>query len=823
MNFIIQLIVGVVLGLASTLLKQAFSRPQEQQKTATGTRGSTQLGGKVPQSFLIGTVGDAGKLEYRNSWGQSGEVPNAYETDVYSFGDLPLSALTGLYVNGTRMTLSTSGGVTQGYPVAEYNNGANHFWWRFFDGTQTSADSFLRNRFGTDADRPWLADMIGRGVPYLTTTALWSETLWTGFPTILGEFQGIKLYDPRKDSTAGGSGSQRWSDQSTWAFSDNSAVIIYNIERGIYFNGAHIWGGRATAAQMPYDVWSAAMDACDESVALASGGSEKRFRAGRKVSLNERPSDVITDFLIGCNGRISHASDGTIYILIGVPDTADGAFTDADVLATEPLGSIPFPNLDEIINGATATYREPSQAWEDKETAPYYRADLETEDDGRRQAEGLDLRTTFSGTQAQRVQKAVIEEGRRFRRHVVALPPEFAQYRPLQVLAWTSDRFGYVAKFFLVTARTRAPWGQVVLGLQEVDPADHGWTPGTDERPLSFAPVVTNRPPPQPVVGFSLAPVVEVDSNGNDRRAGYDAFWSAASVAVDVEFVRISHRLVGDTLPRWVGLIPLPNLLLGSGRVTDGTIPGTIHEVEIQYLAASGRETLSSGWLQVAVPSLPEAVDIQVSQLGEYLAGAVGFLTGNTPGTVQDQINELREQFGDLANAVITGDDTSRRRISTLFAQSGAATAGIIRNETAIVEEGRARAEAIDEVVASLGDILAQGFLKFEAEVDEEGAKAQITAKVKATFGSTFSQAAWALRAEADGDGGSIGQFGVVGSFYVFPDTESPGLPALSATSDGIRFESGQFRRLESIATADGSPIIVIDGDTGFFSFGVAT
>src|SRR5690606_15085357 len=86
--------------------------------------------------------------------------------------------------------------------------------------------------------------------------------------------------------------------------------------------------------------------------------------------------------------------------------------------------------------------------------------------------------------------------------HVVALPPEFAQFRPLQVLAWTSDRFDYDAKLFLITARTRSPWGQVVFGLQEIDPADHAWTPATDEQPLSFAPVVTNRPAPQEVSGF---------------------------------------------------------------------------------------------------------------------------------------------------------------------------------------------------------------------------------------------------------------------------------------------------------------------------------
>lgn len=803
MNFIIQIIVGVLLSVASTLLQQAFAPKTQDQQRRTGTRGSTQIGGKVPQYFLVGTVGEAGKLEYRNAWGESDGVPNAYLTNVTSFGDLPVSDLVGLYVNGVRVTLTETGAVAQGYPVADLNG---KFWWKFFDGTQTTADSYLVDKFGGDADRAWVTDMVGVGVPYLITTALWDETLWTSFPTVLGEFQGIKLYDPRMDTTAGGSGAQRWDDQSTWAFSDNNMVIIYNIERGIYYDGAHVWGGKKTAAELPYAAWAAAMDACDETVTLDAGGSEKRFRAGRRIALNERPGDVIKELLIGCNGRITHCADGTVYPLVGVPSEADGAFSDADVLATEPLGSIPFPNLDGIINGATATYREPEQAWEDKETAPYLRSDLETEDDGRQQIEGLDLGTTFSGTQAQRIIKAIIEEGRRFRRHVVALPPEFAQFRPLQVLAWTSDRFDYSAKLFLITARTVSPWGQVVFGLQEIDPADHDWNPATDEQPLSFAPVVTNRPAPQEVSGFSLAPVTEIDSNGYDRRVGYDAFWSSASVTVDVEFVRISHRLVGDTLPRWVGLVPRPNLLNGEGRVTDGTIPGEIHEVQIQYLAASGRETVASGWLQVTVPTLPDAVDIQVTQLGQELKNAHGLVTGTDPTDIPARLEELRAYAAELALAVMDFNATTKETLNILSVQNAGAAAAVIRNEKAIVEEGFARAEALTEVLAQVGDVLADGFFKLTAEVDELASTVQISAKAIATSGSTVSDAAWIIGAEADGLGGTNSYFGVYAdTFGVFNTIDGTLYPVFTVIDDVVRVNNARIRELTATNIAANS------------------
>lgn len=810
-GFLINIVLGLVLSLAGTLLQQAFGSKQEQERR-TGTRGSAQIGGKVPQYFLVGTVGEAGKLEYQNAWGNDGQVPNAYLTSVTSFGDLPVSALSGLYVNGVRVTLSATGGVAQGFPVPEL---ANKFWWKFFDGRQVGADSYLVEKFGGDADRAWASDMVGIGVPYLITTALWDENLWTGFPSVLGEFQGIPLYDPRKDSTAGGSGAQRWANPATWTFSDNNAVIIYNIERGIYYNGMHVWGGKKTAAEMPYSVWAAAMDACDEAVALDAGGTEKRFRAGRRISLNERPADVIKELLIGSNARISHASDGQVYILVGVPAVADGAFTDADVLATEPLGSIPWPNLDEIINGATATYREPLQAWEDKETAPYLRSDLVEADDGRENIEGLDLGTTFSGTQAQRVIKAVIEEGRRFDTHVVALPPEFALFRPLQLLVWTSDRFGYSAKLFLITARTREPFGNVVLGLQEIDPTDHDWNPETDEQPLSFAPVVTNRPSPQEVSGFFAEPAIWMDSLGRSRRPAIDVFWTSTSVTVDVDFVRIAHRLAGETTEGWVGLIPRPNLFEGSARIVEALLPDEDYEVQIQYIAGSGRETLASGWLAVHTPDVklgPLDVvygDIDLDELGEQVEGYFDWM-GKSVRELTEESQALALLAGDqeLANALQF--DEMRRSLSLVANDLSASfeetiTVAIVPMQGQLV----AIADAVTELSAADGDDVSTARWRMTAQ-SGGGGSVTIGAEARTSVSGAWREAGWFLSLPSDEEEPS--QFVVVAEQFVITDGANTEAPFVfedgEAKMMAARIGTIRSGRLESF---DGKMVIDLD------------
>jgi hypothetical protein len=52
------------------------------------------------------------------------------------------------------------------------------------------------------------------------------DALPNGMPTVSVIMRGAKVYDPRKDSTAGGTGSQRSADPTTWTWSENNALLI---------------------------------------------------------------------------------------------------------------------------------------------------------------------------------------------------------------------------------------------------------------------------------------------------------------------------------------------------------------------------------------------------------------------------------------------------------------------------------------------------------------------------------------------------------------------------------------------------------------------
>ncbi|TYB83975.1 phage tail protein [Oceaniovalibus sp. ACAM 378] len=197
-----------------------------------GVKGQLERGADVPQAFILGAYATAGSLTYGNTAAEGG-TPNAWMVWVITLSDLPVSGLTGLWVNGARVVLESSAGWLN---APEYvRGGKNYLQVRFYDGTQATADPFLVNDVSTE-ERPWDADAVGFGKAYAVVRARIDQEFWrNGFPRFLFEIDGARLYDPSKDTTVGGTGAHRWSDPATWETSENVAVQIYNILRGMSY------------------------------------------------------------------------------------------------------------------------------------------------------------------------------------------------------------------------------------------------------------------------------------------------------------------------------------------------------------------------------------------------------------------------------------------------------------------------------------------------------------------------------------------------------------------------------------------------------------
>src|SRR5690606_30194877 len=190
--------------------------------------------------------------------------------------------------------------------------------------------------------RPWTSAMVGKGVCYAIVTALVAPALLNRFPTVQFILKGARLYDVRKDTTAGGSGSHRWATPSTWERTSNPIVIAYNILRGISYGGEWQWGGRTIGAgQLPLSEWAAAANVCDTVVAKAGGGTEAQYRCGGMISYADAPADVLDRLMMTCNGRIAEVG-GVYKAYAGAAGSATMAITDGAILSTEQQTFTPF-------------------------------------------------------------------------------------------------------------------------------------------------------------------------------------------------------------------------------------------------------------------------------------------------------------------------------------------------------------------------------------------------------------------------------------------------------------------------------------------------
>lgn len=818
MPFIAQLLLSVALSVGASLLQNAFA--QKPTKQLPGLRGQYTTGGTQPQTIVLGAYGVAGQLEYSNTWGNSGETPNAFLVDVISLSDHRITSVPAMWIDSNSVSLPGTGFATPGFPIPEYEQGGrNHAWYRFHDGSQTTASTYLTDKFGSDSKRPWLSDMVGAGISYAAQTARINELLLPDFPRYMYQVLGAPLFDIRLSTAAGGSGSQVWGTFATYAFTDNPIILAMNALMGIHdADGNHIWGGTATLAQFDYANVAQMANRCDDAIALAAGGFEKRYQAGIEIALNERPADVVRELLIACNGRVTFTK-GKYYFLVDVPETADGSFTDGDLLIDEPIDFSWFPNLDDVVNGVTATFLAPEKAWEEMETAPYYRSDLVALDHGRINRQKLQLRCVFSGTQAQRISKAVIEEGRRFKGHVVCLPDAFRHYRPLQALAWASDEFQYSSKLFLIASRTEDEWGRIWFALQEIDPADFAWDPETDESELTFADSGDVSVPSQAVAGWAVSAVT------SDYKPGIHMEWEGA--LDDIGWTQVLIRLQGEVLAFFDREFPYDQehdtqhiYIIG-----DPLKPVTAYEVAARFIPKDrgSRPTEWTIWYAVTTDDVPGIPPVEVSMLGNELFNAYGLVTSNDPAALPATILSLQQRAEDLALGLIELTAAYKETLKVLSAQRDGNNAAVIAAQKAIVTESEARAEAIQEVVAQFDDVIADGFLKFESVTDALTATARITAKVKATAGSTFSQAGWMLKAQSNGLGGTIQQFGVLGNFYVYRNELDAGTLVFSVDGSGVAHAKSLVfdETFRSSKTSSGVPVIYLDGLSGFFSLGV--
>lgn len=510
--------------LAGTTAIQIFmARSEEQPEPDRGQKLLVALGGAVPQSILFGETETAGHLYYAGTWGRPGMHANNYAVEAYIMADLTAEgSKSTFWYGGRKCTIDLDNehfvdGSNIGHPVTTLRKGGQDYVWvKFHDGSQTEADSYLRAKFGGSAKRPYTNKMIGYGRPLAIVTIRYDKE-GSGIQEQLFVYKGSRFYDPRKDSTNGGSGSHRWGQRNTYEFTKNRAVIYYNIRRGIYRDDERLFGGLNYPAYMlDNDSYFASMNKCDENFALAGGGTEKRFEGGGEIDLSGRVTDALNKLLIGMNGRVTE-DGGISKLFVGPIGASVLSITDGDLIVTERREGDECPHPDDIFNIVTGTYIEPGDAGETASFRKKTDADALARD-GVEITKPLDLPWVRSNTQAQRLAKLALKEGQRWRKRAIVLPPYARKLRPCDVITWTSEKEGWSNKKFICGDVTIRKNGLVQVRLTEADASDGDWTVD-DEDAFDTGEFDDVVPDPEDFTA-TITAVGITDDTGKNRRPG---------------------------------------------------------------------------------------------------------------------------------------------------------------------------------------------------------------------------------------------------------------------------------------------------------------
>lgn len=235
------------------------------------------------------------------------------------------------------------------------------------------------NGFSVGTGRYWNSASTFTGCAYYVPFWKLDEEVWeSGIPQRLTAIvEGCPLYDPRRDSTRGGSGSHRAGDQNTYAFRDgsveigrNPALALLTYLLGWRINGKLVWGMGIPAHRIDFDNFRTYANLCEERVATQDGGTVQRYTVDGIFSTTDSHETVISG-ITATMGSCKLTDRGGTYCLVGGYDDTAGpkiSFT-ADDLVAPANGSSPYiwnpaPPSRERYNIVRGRFAKPDELYQ---------------------------------------------------------------------------------------------------------------------------------------------------------------------------------------------------------------------------------------------------------------------------------------------------------------------------------------------------------------------------------------------------------------------------------------------------------------------------
>lgn len=561
-------VAGGVLGAGLTTLNSVLSpnldklNQQAGQKFAVTSTMDTR-------KIVYGTQRIGGTQIFIEEYDSNGsnDVPNDTLVFARVVADHEIEGFGTFYIGEQAITFDGSGNAT----TAPY---AGKLFLKTYDGSQTSgADPWM-----TAADSNWDSTHVGQGCAYYVVKAIFDPEV---FPYGAGELlncaievQGKKVYDPRLDSTQtgiGGSGSHRLADPSTWEYSTNPALCIYD-----YLRDERL-GNPVPSGEIDVVTVAAAANTCDESVTVKAGGTTARYTLNGVVDSADSKLANLDAMLTAMGGRRMWMG-GALQIFAAEPVTSSVSITDTDIIGATYN---PLPPNGSRFNEVRGTFVDPANKYEAQEYPSH--GDGTAQSTEGEVVQNLNLPYTQDHRMAQRLARIKLRENRQPTISMVCKCAA-AVLAPQDVVSVTSTSLDLTSEPFRVTKQTIDPSsGRVTLELLKEDSAIYSWTAATDERDFnegSDFSQPTGRATIDPV-NVTVTPAT-LTSLGGIETAVLEVGWDDPGPMVSV--TRIDYRENGDTT--W---IPYGSTYRGDNNITLMLPQDTTWDIRVRHVMTNGK------------------------------------------------------------------------------------------------------------------------------------------------------------------------------------------------------------------------------------------
>lgn len=590
----------LIVMAATAALQMLSKKPKNSQGSINqGSELTLKLDPTLPRQILVGKTATAGSVVWAHTHTPAGsKVPNEVLSRVIDLSDMPITSLESVRF-GTA-TLTWSGALTSGSRVSCSSHflskaSASRLWLTFYDGTQTTADSTLL----ASASGLWTANHIGRGIAYVVVEYWYDPDAFVqGEPELVYVVKGAKCYDDRYDgSKPSRTGAQRLTDPTTWAWTENAAVITAQIMRGFFhpFNTSVLmFGVGAEDRDLSDSMLLSAYNTCDQSVTRADSSTETRYRAAYNLTTSEAVSTVLQDLQAAMDGRIIDRG-GAITILPGGTRTAILPLSENDIVWTEQKSWQPRSSLEELTNYITGTFVDgEGGTFQEKAFPTLSNLTWEANDGGQRFTTQVSFRAVTSWGQVQRITKRMHNSSRQqgtiaFVAPIWAMEMEQGDWFTLSCARW-----GFTTKYFEVQLIHLTQDLKCAIIAREVSTTDDVWVPVSDEKPRNdtfWNPVR----PALTVPSFTLTPYEFVQ--GTVKLPAILFYQNNINLAQEAIFIELQISLTAD-LPSGASNSALISASPGTSVLAGHFLPNASYSVRARSVSGSEYSDWSS-WVAV--------------------------------------------------------------------------------------------------------------------------------------------------------------------------------------------------------------------------------